>query len=116
MRISDWSSDVCSSDLKRWKIGRTAFRREAAELCRLRQIGRSRKDRHDVGDFGARAVRGGQQFGAEEIGERAVIGAIEQRFGFGPALAAARAEDSSEGRRGGKEGVSAGSIGGARYH
>src|SRR3546814_9298259 len=54
---------------------------------------RSRKDRHDVGDFGARAVRGGQQFGAEEIGERAVIGAIEQRFGFGPALAADRAED-----------------------
>src|SRR3546814_3130031 len=30
MRISDWSSDVCSSDLKQAELGSSAFRR----LCR----------------------------------------------------------------------------------
>src|SRR3546814_19784719 len=28
MRISDWSSDVCSSDLARWRIGWVAFDRD----------------------------------------------------------------------------------------
>src|SRR3546814_20631100 len=57
MRISDWSSDVCSSDLQ-------------------------------IGQLGARAVRGEPIFGAQEIVERTALRVSKQRLGLCPALAA----------------------------
>src|SRR3546814_10878672 len=57
MRISDWSSDVCSSDLQ-------------------------------IGQLGARAVRGEPIFGAQEIVERTALRVRKQRLGLCPALAA----------------------------
>src|SRR3546814_6647780 len=35
MRISDWSSDVCSSDLRRCTRQKTAIQRKTAHLARL---------------------------------------------------------------------------------
>src|SRR3546814_13256064 len=95
MRISDWSSDVCSSDLQadfgrqRWKIGGAAPGRETAELRRLRQPGRAREDWHQIGQLGARAVRGEPIFGAQEIVERTALRVRNKRLGLCPALAAA---------------------------
>src|SRR3546814_12847803 len=57
MRISDWSSDVCSSDLQ-------------------------------IGQLGARAVRGEPIFGAQEIVVRTALRVRKQRLGLCPALAA----------------------------
>src|SRR3546814_17505203 len=48
MRISDWSSDVCSSDLVSWKRGRPSNRAFKAEL-RDQVLGLVREHYHDFG-------------------------------------------------------------------
>src|SRR3546814_8927685 len=45
MRISDWSSDVCSSDLTRPAFGPTGGRDGTSEEARHRQGGRDRRER-----------------------------------------------------------------------
>src|SRR3546814_15252307 len=55
MRISDWSSDVCSSDLRQWQQWRKRHVRQAEQFGERRQIGERRHcllttdhaDRHD---------------------------------------------------------------------
>src|SRR3546814_9829587 len=49
MRISDWSSDVCSSDLARWISDAVARREES--LRRLDPESARDRDRLDVGQF-----------------------------------------------------------------
>src|SRR3546814_6161589 len=73
---------------KRGKIGGAAPGRETAELRRLRQPGRAREDWHQIGQLGARAVRGEPIFGAQEIVERTALRVRKQRLGLCPALAA----------------------------
>src|SRR3546814_6186369 len=49
MRISDWSSDVCSSDLAQWRKGRLLSTRRSDEIghgMRESQPGRRVHDRH----------------------------------------------------------------------
>src|SRR3546814_14649924 len=73
---------------KRGKIGGAAPGRETAELRRLRRPGRAREDWHQIGQLGARAVRGEPIFGAQEIVERTALRVRKQRLGLCPALAA----------------------------
>src|SRR3546814_4296567 len=44
MRISDWSSDVCSSDLRRWADGRTHPVRKTPRLAGAFSFMRSRRE------------------------------------------------------------------------
>src|SRR3546814_8314829 len=83
MRISDWSSDVCSSDLI------ALFDRRADFLAEVARYQHARKRRDDAGArelifdqaqarFGLTQLRAGKaHFGAFVLGERFAIAAVE---------------------------------------
>src|SRR3546814_20511323 len=69
MRISDWSSDVCSSDLRIWNIARSAVERIA--LSRRREIPFDRErysDTPEIADFIAWAETLPDEALAPEVG------------------------------------------------
>src|SRR3546814_13114943 len=82
MRISDWSSDVCSSDLTRKQIERPiGLGDEARE--RLPPV----TTLHIVAAFDQRAARGVGLVGRRQEGQRYMVAALEMR----PRLLEARA-------------------------
>src|SRR3546814_16483701 len=85
LRISDWSSDVCSSDLREERMLHEVRRAEAAELLR------AERDQHDR-PRGALAPEPAPDFEQRRGPRRVVVGAVVHA--------------SSEERRVGKEGVS----------
>src|SRR3546814_14762328 len=110
MRISDWSSDVCSSDLKRSLLNRAedeADRFEerfwsGADLAKLYAGAQGRG--RDSGGLEAILESGFRDF--NRIGERR---GVDSRMQLGGAQRAMRVTTSrSEARRGGKVGVSRG--------
>src|SRR3546814_14765132 len=100
MRISDWSSDVCSSDLTRKQIERPiGLGDEARE--RLPPV----TTLHIVAAFDQRAARGVGLVGRRQEGQRYLVAALEMRT----RILEARAPflvDRSEERRGGQQCVS----------
>src|SRR3546814_15411236 len=106
MRISDWSSDVCSSDLP---VRNRAVRHRAFDAHRAAV--------HDVqpsahGEFVALCVAAEIVVIVENEDPRRRLFCLTVEMGRGKAAAAAAADDQvigrSEERRGGKEGVSKG--------
>src|SRR3546814_13239687 len=93
MRISDWSSDVCSSDVRRLdqQVDHLSFL--AGE-----EIGAGRHlDSRDLGALRAEIGVRGDRFG----GGGFIVGGCRHRPGGGRELG----EEASEGRRGGNEWV-----------
>src|SRR3546814_3550022 len=69
MRISDWSSDVCSSDLRIWNIARSAVERIALSRRREIPFDRSRySDTPEIADFIAWAETLPDEALAPEVG------------------------------------------------
>src|SRR3546814_18501501 len=101
MRISDWSSDVCSSDLQRHP--QKLVRRQPALPVRHRPSSKARalRQRQDADPFAAAALDDGQP-------DRLVGGAVAQRRIHEPVLGKdiRRSEES----RVGKEWLSTGSF------
>src|SRR3546814_11047773 len=95
MRISDWSSDVCSSDLQRAQppehLRAVAVEQRVDELMDARlDSAELRRDRGDVDRLVLRRLRGELLDGARELAQ----------------IRAARLDERSEERRVGKEWVS----------
>src|SRR3546814_20979395 len=120
MRISDWSSDVCSSDLR---AGRRAGRRKGTYLlsCVPRRTGRHRRQLQGAGRHSEGTAR---QAGAGLAGKRRVedrgAGVSVDRWRWSTKQGVRRSQaraplctPRSEERRVGKEGVSTGRSRGA---
>src|SRR3546814_17197312 len=97
MRISDWSSDVCSSDLLQFLLAALQGGLQDLEDCRGGGAKRLR-------------YRASLQIRAEEEGRDGVAGPVRRhrpaRGGEAPGVPRRHRQHRSEGRRYGKEGVS----------
>src|SRR3546814_20085733 len=97
MRISDWSSDVCSSDLLLWKGrcgARETYQRSSGEII-------YEDETDSVAALGG-GVRGVQHGNGVSAGAGCAVALAEERAARSPAARSARSEE----RRVGKECVS----------
>src|SRR3546814_384054 len=78
MRISDWSSDVCSSDLR--AVGRAVGRSERdTDILRVQELERALIDRAERGDVEAAATAAQAEvcFGADlDVGQPFLVGGL----------------------------------------
>src|SRR3546814_17567556 len=121
MRISDWSSDVCSSDLRALRSGRDqglSRRRGRARLLHQDRLAAGANLHGPPRPEGSGARTGGrgdfQAAAIVRLGRAAIVGSAAGLCGVGRTLSSP--PPRSEERRVGKEGVSTWRFRGWPYH
>src|SRR3546814_17890881 len=110
MRISDWSSDVCSSDLADFLPGQLELARALFENHKDREAHRAFQAAHTL-----LAEQGDQAVNVRQTVD-AFLHALEQRRGWQGRIAVGPTSSRSAARRVGKEGVSRWGCCGGTFH